>query len=737
MEVSHVRVLLYAPVDLNLIDGSAIWCASVAQMLCQEAQVYVDVLLHTALKRDINTVTFVDEGRIRLLDPWSPRGCPALRAAGGKLGPRLTPEQAFERIERLHVGEPYDLLVLRGGPVCRLVAAEPRLASRSWFYLTQLGADYETVRAIAHSNGRIACQTPLLQEFLEGMLGPAPERYVPLPPMVPRLLCDRPRTGRVGRKLCYVGKFEANYMIEEMIAALGNLRKRLPDTELVIAGDKFHDPEQTGAFPRRVTAALQNTPGLVWHGGLPRDEVGELMTRCDVGSCWRSTAYDDSLELSTKALEYAAAGLPVLLNPSRVNRLVFGEEYPLFVDSPESFMDRVTAAFDDDTVYRRAAEIAFETCQRFTFAQVNRRLQPFLCACRPSGTRVTEVRRPKRLVFAGHDFKFCREIIEHFEARPDCVVRLDEWSGHARHDENRSEELLRWADAVWCEWCLGNAVWYSARVRPAQQLVIRLHRQEVTTQYPDEVTWSNVGRLVFIAPSVQKTILERLGAGTVAGTRLIYNTFACERFDREKTAGFEFRLGMLGYCPKLKNPRLALEILVRLLERDPRWKLALAGQHPQDYAWLWARAEERAYYEQLEEFIGAHNLESAVLRQGWTDDLSAWYAGVGFILSCSDFEGSHQAIPEGMAAGCVPVVRRWEGAAELYPNSLLFDTPAEAVEYIERITAEGLLPQLARQARLEARTRFDRHAILPQLEPVLLGTPVAAAPAALPASSSG
>jgi glycosyltransferase involved in cell wall biosynthesis len=716
-----MRVLLYAPVDLNLIDGSAIWCASLAQTLCHDTGVHVDILLNGALKRDVITAAFADEPRIRLLDSWRPHDCPVLAAVGGKPGPRLTAEQAFERIGWLHADQPYDLLILRGGPICQLVAAAPPLASRSWFYVTQHGADFETIRAISHSNARIACQTPLLQEFLEGMLGADPERYVSLPPMVPRLLCDAPRLSRAGHKLCYVGKFESDYMIEELLAAFAELRRRFPEAELIVAGDKFHDPDRTGEFERRVTDALRDTPGVVWRGGLPRDAVGRLMAECDVGSCWRSAQYDSSVELSTKALEYAAAGLPVLLNPSRINRLVFGDDYPLYVDSPASFRDRVVAAFQDADVYRRAAEMAFETCARFTFAEVNRRLRPHLDACRAAPTRSAEPRRPWRVVFAGHDFKFCREIIDHFEARSDCVVRLDCWSGHTRHDESLSEELVRWADAIWCEWCLGSAVWYSARVRPAQRLVIRLHRQEVVTDYPEQVTWPNVDHLIFIAPAVQQAIVSRLGPGLVPEASLIYNTVTCDRFKCEKTEGSEFRLGMLGYCPKLKNPRLAVEILQRLLEQDERWELLLTGRSPQDYAWLWSNPEERKYYEQFEQFIAARGLERRVVRQDWTEHVSAWYAQVGFILSCSDLEGSHQVVAEGMAGGCIPVVRRWHGAREMYPNSLLFESAEEAAGLIVACADPQRRAALIDQGRREARQRFDTGVILPKLVALMLG----------------
>ena len=716
-----MRVLLFAPVDLNLIDGSAIWCASVAQMLGQDASLHIDILLNTPLKRTLVTAALTDRPNIRLLDPWNARDTAMASLALRGRTPRLTPEQAFERIECLDVAERYDLLILRGGAICQLVADEPSLAARAWFYLTQHGADFETVRAIARSNGRIACQTPLLQEFLESMLGTAPDRYVPLPPMVPRLLCERPRTTRAARRLCYVGKFDPHYLVEEMVAAFAELRGRFPDAEFIVAGDKFHDPTGTGEFRQRLTEAFENTPGVSWRGALSREDVGKLMTECDIGSCWRCGEYDSSLELSTKVLEYAAAGLAVLLNPTRINRLVFGEQYPLYVDTPESFVERVAAAWEDGDVYARAAKMAFDACNRFTFAEVKRTLDPYLSACRPA-VKVTAAERPLRVLFAGHDLKFCREIIDHFSAHPRCTVRIDQWSGHVLHGELRSVELLHWADVIWCEWCLGNAVWYSNRVRPAQRLIVRYHRQELTTPYPEQVAWSAVDHLVFIAPHVRQDAVTRLGPSTVKDHRLIYNTFACDSFDRSRPAGSEFRLGMLGYCPKLKNPMLAVEILRRLAAEDERWRLVFTGRAPQTLDWLWALPEERKYYERFEEHIAANNLEGHLIRQDWTDDAPDWYANVGYILSCSDLEGSHQAIAEGMAAGCVPVVRRWSGAAEMYPNALLFDDADEAAALIRGCAGQTRRSELSAQGRRESRDRFDTRVILPQLEPLVLGS---------------
>jgi len=716
-----VRVLLYAPVDLNVIDGSAIWCVSVAQMLALDPAISLDILLERPLFRDVNIGALSGAPRIGLLDSDTGQRLARTRwLTDDKPGSRLGAERALDRIVHAHCRESYDLIILRGADICRMAAQNAQLAARSWFYFTQHGLDLATLDALSRSNARLACQTPLVQEFLEQYLGCAPGRYVPLPPMIPRRLREAARSGTTGRRLCYVGKFDPDYRVEEMIGCFSRLRAEHPEAEFVIAGDKFYCPSDPRGFRQRVTRALESTPGVQWRGALSRVEVGQLMLASDIGCCWRSAEHDDSLELSTKALEYGAAGLPVLLNPSRISRLVFGDDYPLFTESAESFVEALRRAFADPQTYAQASRVVFEAAGQFTFESVNRALQPYLQqASRSSGWRST--RGPRRIVFAGHDLKFASSVIDHFSAHDDCIVRIDQWAGHERHDERESEELLRWADVIWCEWCAGNAVWYSQRMRPSQRLIVRLHRYEITTSAPDEVAWENVSTLITIAPHVRNALLSRLGHRLEPICRLVYNIVDCEHFERPKSDKARYQLGLLGYCPKLKHPRLAAEILLRLRAHDNRWRLLAAGRRPNSYAWIWGDPEERQYYEQFEAFIESEQLGNYVVRQDWTDEPAEWFRGVGYILSCSDVEGSHQAVAEGMASGAVPIVRLWEGADVLYPNAALFRSADEAAKAILSISVDDRWLEMSGQAAREARRRFDRPLILQRLEEILLG----------------
>lgn len=75
----------------------------------------------------------------------------------------------------------------------------------------------------------------------------------------------------------------------------------------------------------------------------------------------------------------------------------------------------------------------------------------------------------KRIVINGYDLKFIKPLIPFLNEK--YVVQIDEWHGHNNHDEERSLELIAWADIIFCEWLLGNAVWYSNNKRSDQVLL--------------------------------------------------------------------------------------------------------------------------------------------------------------------------------------------------------------------------------------------------------------------------
>ena len=83
---------------------------------------------------------------------------------------------------------------------------------------------------------------------------------------------------------------------------------------------------------------------------------------------------------------------------------------------------------------------------------------------------------PDKILLAGHDLKFAEPIAKALESMGIEVLR-DKWSNHSRHDMEQSLGLYNQADAVWCEWALGNVEWYS-NLEGNKPIFVRFHARE-------------------------------------------------------------------------------------------------------------------------------------------------------------------------------------------------------------------------------------------------------------------
>lgn len=272
----------------------------------------------------------------------------------------------------------------------------------------------------------------------------------------------------------------------------------------------------------------------------------------------------------------------------------------------------------------------------------------------------------KKLLFVGHDFKFMTDIINYFEKKTDFEIKFDHWDGRKKHDKEKSRELLKWAEIIIAEWCLGNAVWYSKYKLPHQKLYIRLHRVEAYTKYIKKLKVNNIDKLIFIAPFMKEEVESKIDLPSDKST-LIYNTTNVNLFNNKKEDRARFNLGMLGFHTKRKRPDKVIDVFEKLKEKDNRYTLYLKGQHPEKVKWVWGKPAERKYYEELFKRIKSSPYKDSIIFEDFNDDVYKWFKKIGFILSTSDHEGSHQAVSEGMASGCIPMITGWEGAELIYP----------------------------------------------------------------------
>jgi glycosyltransferase involved in cell wall biosynthesis len=595
--------------------------------------------------------------------------------------------------------------------------------------MTGRGMAEETLRALAAHSDRVLCQTEAVAEELRQIVPEAGRRLLVAPPMIPDAGPPPQPNGRHGPlRLVYSGKLAPEYCWLETVAAFERLREARPGAELHVLGDKIHRPPQHPGFHAEATRALDQTEGLRWHGAVARGEVHGLLAGCDLALSIRDPDVEAAREISTKVLEYGAAGLPVVLNRAPAYERLLGEDYPLFIDAPGDAVPLLVGPALDRQTRAAAAAACHAASAEFTFARVAARFaehlqgppkapsEPFTPQLVGKGFSRRGRSAACRILIAGHDLKFTGPIREAIAATGASVAE-DLWQSHTGHDERASRAALDQADTILCEWCLGNAAWYSRNKRPGQRLVVRMHRMEAYTDHPIAVDIANVDQVVCVSRHIADEAIERFGWDP-AKLRVIPNSVDVDRFRLVKADGARHTLAMVGYVPKRKRLDRALDLIEGLRRRDPRFRLLLVGHPPSEFDWVVRRPEEIDYFRRCYARIQTSDeLRGGIAFLPFTEDLPSLFQLAGFVLSTSDSEGHQVSLAEGAASGAVPVLIDRPGAAEQYPSRWVHRTIDEAAAAIAGLDAGGWAAEQGIAADHAATWSPER--ILPQWRGVL------------------
>jgi len=280
----------------------------------------------------------------------------------------------------------------------------------------------------------------------------------------------------------------------------------------------------------------------------------------------------------------------------------------------------------------------------------------------------------KKLLFDYYDNNnFITEIITQLQLHYEVIVC--KW---ANGSDNLRTKYLKWADIIFCEWGALNAIWYSMNKLPHQQLYIRLHRWELYSVFFQKIVWKNVTKTIFISPQIQR--LAILQNKEISDKSIcIYNYVKSVMFsDTDKTIDSPFNIGIMGILPHYKRLDIAIDIIQYLNNKDNKYKLYILGKTYKDKNVImsWKSKSERDFYESINKKIKLLHLENIVIFEPYTFQPEDWLKKIGFILSLSDIEGSHQAVAESMATGAIPCIY---GKAlhefkldEIYPKKYCF-----------------------------------------------------------------
>ncbi len=663
--MKHLKLLVYGDVNLNIIDGSSVWLAELLQLLASDPRLELDFLLKAP-----------DQG-----GPLNEqvRAIPGINRIEKHPRP-MKPEQVVEAIHSLDAEHRYDRVFVRGNIALGMVLIK-LLPGRLAYYTLEpfqrladlTGQEKADIGEMFNQTAFAVVQSERMRARYSREFSIPEEHLYIMPPLIPPIL-KNPSFRNRQNSLCYTGKFSEEWGTTGLVDTFNRLKELLPYANLNIAGNKFHG--DLGGRKEEIETFFSNDDSVNWVGGVSRQESIQLLGDSDIGFALRSDLIDndDSQELSTKLFEYMSAGKPVILRATKVHRALMGENYPLFAETPEQAAEKCARALTDVALYSRAARMSYDAYKRFA-KTVN---QGEIAERLLQGKKTT-------ILFAGHDLKFLTDTINAYQEDENFQVLIDQWQGHTSHDETESVAKLAHADIIFCEWGLGNIRWYSHHKKAGQRLVVRIHLQENSQpQYLQEADREKIDRYIFIAPYRYEEFVEMHDLPRDRA-KLVFNTVHVDKFNLPKHPEAQYTLGIVGIVPWRKRFDKALDLFDKLWHRDNRYTLRVKGKLPEDFPWMKTNPnfrEELALYDELYRRIELAPWRDSVFFDGHGYDMPKWYQKIGYIVSTSDFEGSHQAVAEGMASGAIPLMLPWDGAETVYPKQLIFSDLDTMVEYV-------------------------------------------------------
>ena len=715
-------LLIYADVNMNVIDGSSIWLASITEAIAEHAG-KIHLLLKSNISRDTVLRPLLSKENIKIIEPLE----------FGIEKNELDIEAAVSLIEILDgIYGGYRRIVLRGFNLCKVASSNKSLHGRIWAYLT----DYYEIDKIKSQRTDKSGTAELIPDFTEHFdlfLAQTEEirddlnkrHNIPLdrlslaPPMIPVRESRAAKPSQPSKKklkIGYAGKIAPEWGVRELILFSKQAQKRKINVEVHIIGDKIHRNTITyPTFHEDMKELLQNSRNTVWHGGLSREDTLELMSTMDI--CWgyRSKLLEDNtLELSTKTLEYLSLGLPTIISRNSINERLCGNEYPYFIDTGSEIFEQTFEIIEKINSKPPQPDVLKQLVAEYTIPEIGKKYFSGLIKSIEADFKS----KRKRVVLNGHDLKFISEFESNLK-KQGHDVRRDIWGWGDAKSIIRSKQLAKWGEVIISEWGLSNAVWYSENISTNQTHYIRVHLQEINEKarkFPPKINMNSVNKVIFVSENVRKTAIRMFNWPEDKCT-VIHNYVNVNLFNRPKTKSAEYTLAIVGIVPQRKRLDRAVDLVRSLRMSDSRWRLVIKGKLPHDYAFMHApgRRDELVYYdEQYKRFETDHHLRGAVSFEAFTPSLAEWYTRIGYILSPSDFESFHYSIEEGAASGAVPIIWPWDGAEEFYPNSWIGQNYSEIVDMV--LDTQRTQHKVIEKNKKEISQRYSMEKIFPKLQ---------------------
>ena len=705
-DVAGAEAVLYADIDLNVIDGSSIWLSSMASILARHRRVLL--VAKRNIKTDVVVANIENRDRVTILEP---RHFDHVRS-------HFDLDEATKVLRGLDANCPsLTSVFVRGMDAATELLRDRQFHDRLYAYPTDFYEICDHGTRIPENRARElvvlathARQLLVQTRHIAAQIRTATNmdfKFLELPPPIPDNLPIKPphTISRSSLRIGYAGKIAPDWGVRELLDWADILRTEGQELELTIIGNKISGPktaQERQAFREDMVRRMRDG-GVIRYEQLNRAEVLAQLREMDFVWCWRPASFEQkTLELSTKLVEGVASGFACICFPSEINLELLGEDYPYFAEN----LDDVRRLLDSETV-GVPQEIVTSCREKHSLTVLADRIAASLPAA--------EAKATPRICFAGHDFKFIDPYISRLKLEGWQVTR-DPWDWGAPLDMERSQALSRDADIVFCEWGLANAVWYSNNLLHGKRLFVRIHLQEINDRAQHlarNIDLHAVERFIFVSERVRSVAMQLYGWPEEKSVTIPNFVLDEEYAFHERPFDGPIRLGMVGIVPWRKRFDHAVDLLAALRLRGHAAELHIKGPRPETLPYMRARGrrEEFGKYEaQYERLRQNPDLERAVIFHSPGNDVAAFYRKVDHILSPSDFESFHYALADGVLSGCHPVVWPWEEADTIYDPDWIVRSVNEAAE---RISAFRQLSAVERSSSLARNRSFvcDRYGV--------------------------
>ncbi|MBD2841039.1 glycosyltransferase [Erythrobacter rubeus] len=703
-----MRVAILGEQNFSLIDGSTIWLLNVCKLISLQHDIEPVLVLSHPLTNDLLAKELPERVKIvrfeeisHLLAPGADR----LDAASASL--------ALGVAERLH--GPLDRVFVRGARFLESLVHEPDWRQRVVAYTPETLPDLtrpEPAWLLAAREARIplVVQSEIAKQAMEALSNyPAQVVHV-VPPIV---FDDAEREPRANSpvRLCYSGKIDPNYGIDWLLEFCETLPDQSDLAATIIAGkDSFRarHPEFFKKFDVFRSDVLSGfVQNVEYHSNLSHAEAKAQMSKAHFAFCLRHAKYDDVIEISTKIVEFSSLGVPPILNDTALNRSLFGEDYPYYVDIlSENVVERlheIMASVGTES-YELAQARTTEIASQFSASKLSDKLGTAIRGF--SDAAFVDEGSKRRILIATHERKFLNQFLDQVRGDPNIDIVWQHWKTTTQYGP-QAPNVPPDVDTVFCEWACENAVWHSHNKRQGTKLIVRLHRFEAFRDFPARINWEAVDALIVVSEYFRDMMVEDHGVDPDR-IHILPQYIDWDQLQRSKHPDANFTLGLVGINPfDHKRFDRAIDFFAKLRQKDPRFQLAVRSVMPWQIGWVWdADNDDKVKFENVFNRIFADPvLQGSVRFDPAGPDMEEWYRGIGTILSSSDTEGCHTSVMEALASGSDAVVYNWPGARSLFDEHVE-DDMADAVDRVIAFADDPAQPE-KRRAFSQSMKQYD------------------------------